>query len=428
MTTISQHFEDKRYVYLSQVLSQENCQKLTKYMFDLKEKGLLKKDTQCPLSWSLYGDPVFDKILENLKEPLSKQLGISLLPAYTYARIYETGEVLKRHIDRPSCEISGTLTLGFDPESELWPIYFSADPDDEIGLNVNIEVGDLVMYRGNELTHWRPKYLGKWQAQVFFHYVDANGPHKEWAYDKRDKLNIEKITVPQNTHKEEPKLMQEVQNQTKTVRAEDHIVYGGVMLPDFDMECPGLTSFSSKFKPELAFTKNECLQIIDIANRLYPEKSKVGSSDNGKYDPSIRRVEQYKIELNNNSKWIFDRITKAIAIANHEYFKYDLMGITHELQLLHYKSDDSGFYDWHTDNGPGHASKRKISVSVMLSDENDYEGGNLLVNNYGTVISCTKEQGSINMFPSFLLHTVTPVQKGDRWVLVIWIHGSQRFR
>ena len=54
------------------------------------------------------------------------------------------------------------------------------------GTSYDIDVGDLVMYRGNELVHWRPEYKGKWQAQVFFHYVDANG---KFANHKGDRLN-----------------------------------------------------------------------------------------------------------------------------------------------------------------------------------------------------------------------------------------------
>lgn len=411
MNSIAEYFEKNRYVYLTEALSKEDCAKLTEYMFSLKEQGKLTHDPQCPLSWSIYSDPVLDSVLENLCKPLSQQLGIELLPTYTYARIYEPGEVLKRHVDRESCEISGTLTLGHDPESEIWPIYFSEDPKDPVGRQVTIGVGDLVMYRGNELNHWRPAYIGKWQVQVFFHYVDANGPHKEWAYDKRKPV------------KEEPKLMKQVAEESKNKLA----LYTDLNVKYLDESCPGASSFYSKFKPELAFTREECDRIVSMAQTKYPTKSRVGGKVDT-YAPEIRRVEQYVIDHNENTKWIFDKILTAVSIANEEYFKFDLLGITHGLQLLHYKSVDESFYDWHADVGEGPASRRKLSVSVMLSDESDYEGGDLIINNYGANIVTCKEKGSINMFPSYLTHTVTPVTKGDRWVIVIWIHGTQRFR
>ena len=194
MTNQADYFDKNRFIYLSGVLSKEVCDRLTQHMFDLFKEGKLTKDPQCPLSDSIYGDPAFDKILGDLAGPLSSQLGVELLPCYTYARIYRPGEVLKRHTDREACEISGTLTLGFDPGSELWPIFFAKDPTDEAGTPLNIDVGDLVMYRGNELTHWRPAYRGLWQVQVFFHFVDANGPHKEHAFDKRPGLGMKPET------------------------------------------------------------------------------------------------------------------------------------------------------------------------------------------------------------------------------------------
>src|SRR6056300_982594 len=142
------YFEDNRYVYLENVISKSDCKALTDHMFSLYENGKTEKDPQCLLSDSIYGDPLFDTILERLAEPLSNTIGIELIPTYTYARIYRPGEILKKHIDRESCEISGTMTLGFDPNSSIWPIHFTLDEQDEEGKNAIIEVGDLLLYRG----------------------------------------------------------------------------------------------------------------------------------------------------------------------------------------------------------------------------------------------------------------------------------------
>ena len=139
-------------------------------------------------------------MLSNLAKPIGEKLGLELIPTYTYARIYQPGEVLKKHTDRPACEISGTMTISHDPESQIWPIFFGKNMEDA-GQVYKIDVGDLVMYRGNDLVHWRPKYKGKWQVQVFFHYVDANGPHKEWAYDK--KTERQQSMIEQSTKTED---------------------------------------------------------------------------------------------------------------------------------------------------------------------------------------------------------------------------------
>lgn len=422
-----EYFEKNRYVYLSDVLNKSDCSELVQHMFNLKEQGKLVKDDQCPKSWSVYGDPVLDHILNSLTGPLSKQLGINLIPTYTYARIYEPGEVLEKHRDRPSCEISGTMTLGFDESCPVWPIWFAKDADDP-GEKFDIKTGDLVMYRGNELPHWRTAFKGKWQVQVFFHYVDAEGPHKDWAYDKRPPFGPA-VNPEANIERKE--------NQPKVIGGllEDQLRVNWeppnnsmIVIPQADL-VPGYCSFRKEFKPELTFTKEECEKIIAIADNRYPQKAKVGSEAESQVSTKIRDVEEYAIEMNDSTRWIYEKLSAAITIANSEYYKYDIIGITHELQLLHYKSDEfQGHYDWHVDVGTGNAATRKISASLMLSPENSYEGGDLIINDHGNIINSCREQGSINMFPSYILHKVTPVTSGERWVLVIWINGVHRFR
>lgn len=398
---VTDFFNTNRYVYLSDVIPKEKCMELTNYIFSLKNQGKMTKDEQCPKSWSIYGDPVLDEILKNLAGPLSNIIGTELLPTYTYCRIYEPGEILKRHIDRESCEISGTLTLGYDPESEIWPIFFTKDSNDLAGNHIAIDTGDMVLYRGNELIHWRPEYIGKWQVQVFFHFVDANGKHKEWIFDKRQNIGI-----------------------SESVKEDKSFNKDFSLLKDDDYS-PQYAVYYSKFHPDLTFTKEECAKIIDIAKKSYFSKSTVG---NNVYNPEVRRVDNYSVSMIESNKWIYEKILRAVTKANNEYYNFEIKGITHEIQLLHYKETDQGFYDWHVDIGDKQTASRKLSISIMLSDENDYEGGDLIINNNGIEVKSIKEKGSINMFPSYMLHTVTPVTKGNRWVLVVWIHGNQRFR
>lgn len=449
MLTAQEAFEKSKYVYLSGVLSKEQAQELTLHMWTLWGEKKLVKDDQCPQSYSIYGDAVLENVMHNLAAPLSKQLGIELIPTYTYARIYKTGEVLKKHRDRESCEISGTMTLGLDEQSAIWPIKFSELSNDEVGTQLEIDVGDMVMYRGNDLYHWRDKYKGNWQAQVFFHYVDANGPNKEFAHDKRvpvqqdkrvtiqppksswltDLIRQENITPLNNKIQETSPLPNTIVTQPPIEFRKDPI-FNGVIIPSYSTECPGFTSFNKNFNPQMTFTRDECNSVINYAKKKYPVKATVGTDEKGTgaFRPEVRRVEQYSIGLNDETKWIFTKLTHAIAKANAEFYKFDITGITHELMLLHYKSDEQAFYDWHTDVGPGPSATRKISISAMMSDRTDYEGGELLVNNFGNVVEAPTDIGCLNMFPSYLLHTVKPVIKGERWVLVIWVHGSTPFR
>ena len=427
----AEHFKQQKYIYLSNVVSREDCKALTTHMYGLQDAGKLTKDPQCPLSDSVYGDPVFDTLLETLAGPLSKQLGIELLPAYTYARIYAPGETLVKHKDRPSCEISGTMTLGFDPGSGIWPIYFGKDDDDMVGTPIDINIGDLVMYHGHELNHWRPEYKGKWQVQVFLHYVDANGPHADHAYDGRSKLGVDKTESTLRKFEDKPVKVDQPSEQVAVIKPEmtSSIINNGVMIRTCDEIFPGAATYHSGFKPEHTFSPAECQKILDQNKKLYPVKSTVGTGkDGGTYDPKVRSVDTYHIELTDETQWIFDKIATAVGVANSEYYKFDLLGITHSLQLLHYKATENGHYDWHIDCGEGSAATRKISLSIPLTERDVYEGGNLEINNNGNQMKAIDEQGSITFFPSYLLHRVSPVTKGERWVIVVWVHGSNRFK
>jgi hypothetical protein len=131
---------------------------------------------------------------------MEKTTGLKLDPNYTYARIYKKGDELKRHKDRFSCEISTTMNLGGDD----WPIYLSpnenvGEPDGKNitaaskakGVKVDLKPGDMLVYRGVELEHWREKFKGKECVQVFLHYNDRKTPGaKDNRFDKRPHLGL----------------------------------------------------------------------------------------------------------------------------------------------------------------------------------------------------------------------------------------------
>ena len=106
-----------------------------------------------------------------------------------------------------------------------------------------------------------------------------------------------------------------------------------------------------------------------------------------------------------------------------------MYGIRHSLQLIHYRSDTKvkGHYNWHVDAGKGASATRKISLTTQLSDPNKYKGCDLVVNDHTVELQATREQGSMSLFPSYMPHVVTPIETGERFALVVWIHGSRRF-
>ena len=160
-------------------------------------------DKQVPNSYAKYSDRVMETLLVDTIKVMQKKTGLRLVPTYSYCRLYRTGNILKRHKDRPSCEISTTLNLGGDP----WPILIDPTGSDNVideyknihkpgapkGVEVNLKPGDMLIYSGCELEHWREPFQGKLCGQVFLHYNHADGRFaKTNLYDKRPMLGIVK--------------------------------------------------------------------------------------------------------------------------------------------------------------------------------------------------------------------------------------------
>ena len=179
-----------------------------KYMYEKNityDTGLLGTwtDKQVPNTYSIYGDPVFDTLLMKVLPVMKQETGLELIPTYSYARIYKQGDILKRHKDRPSCEISTTLNLGGTP----WPIFIDGTGADNVideyknihkpnapeGTKVLLEVGDMLVYSGCELEHWREPLEGETCGQVFLHYNHVNGPFADKnKFDGRPLLGVPK--------------------------------------------------------------------------------------------------------------------------------------------------------------------------------------------------------------------------------------------
>ena len=167
----------EKYKYIKNVLNKKYCSQLTEYLL---RQNFTKKDWQCPNSFMFANIKPLIKVLYNTRSLIEKETGLELYPTCVYGRIYQPGEILHEHTDRESCEISMTLTLGYDSHYN-WPIKMYDTP-------IEIEIGDGVIYKGMEVPHRREAFEGKWHCQVFLHYVDKNGPYKEFKYDKRERL------------------------------------------------------------------------------------------------------------------------------------------------------------------------------------------------------------------------------------------------
>ena len=171
-----------------------------KYISQFTTEFGVWNDEQVPNTYSHYADIAMETLLIRTLPVMEKKTGLKLFPTYSYARIYKTGDILKRHKDRFSCEISTTLNLGGDP----WPIYLEPKknvgiPDgkkittssNNKGVRVNLKPGDMLVYRGIELEHWREEFQGENCAQVFLHYNDENSEYKTSnIFDGRPHLGL----------------------------------------------------------------------------------------------------------------------------------------------------------------------------------------------------------------------------------------------
>ena len=156
-------------------------------------------DTQAPETYSHYGDLAMETLLLAVLPKMEKETGLSLYPTYAYARIYKNGDILHRHKDRFSCEISTTMNLGGDN----WPIYIEPNPklgrqeksgyvsEYTEGVKVDLKPGDMLVYKGNICEHWRDQFEGENCAQVFLHYNNQKTKgSKKNLFDGRKHLGL----------------------------------------------------------------------------------------------------------------------------------------------------------------------------------------------------------------------------------------------
>ena len=114
-------------------------------------------DEQVPETYSHYADIVMETLLQSLQPKMEEEIGLKLIPTYSYARIYKKGDVLKRHKDRYSCEVSTTLNIGGDE----WPIYLEPSGEEgKEGVKVDMQPGDMLVYKGCDVEHWREAFEG----------------------------------------------------------------------------------------------------------------------------------------------------------------------------------------------------------------------------------------------------------------------------
>jgi len=363
MISSKEEFYNNSYLHLPGLIRSEDCQELIKHIFKAVDNKQGVRDVLVPTADSIYGIPAFEQLLLDLLPHFEQATGKKLLPTYSYARLYSKGDEMPIHTDRESCEVSATITLGFEGGS--WPIHMG-NHDKSVDVEVQMNVSDVVLYKGITTHHWRNKFVeGEWQAQVFLHYVDANGPYANLAYDGRTHLNVSK-----------------------------HIRYWAFDDILNEKACDIIINTYSKNddNKELPYigAKEINLDIRNVKRVLLPTHKDIGA-----------------------------RLAAAGLSANHQAWKFD---VKHAMQAEFLEYPAGGRYTSHIDTllDPD-MECRKITVLAFLND--DFEGGRFFLQDGDKRYYPDQRKGMVIAFPSFILHGVEDITKGTRYSAVCWLVG-----
>jgi hypothetical protein len=364
-----QIFDQHKYIYCPKLLDEESCSTIVSEFKNQIELGNTVKDNQSPLSHSLGHSILFDSLLEQMQPAVEEITNKKLHPTYSYARWYQPGDELKIHRDRPSCEISVTITLGF--EGNPWAIYMGYDKDKQNCSKIAMQIGDAVIYRGLEMFHWREKYVeGKWQAQVFLHYVDADGPHADLKYDKREKL----------AHHQN-------QEQSHAFRV-----------------------FPSVYSAE------KCQNIIDSFEKQ--DEAFIPALLSGNVlNKEIRDAQ--KIQIPTQHPLVSSLIGFGFQ-ANHYAWNFN---ISHSNQSEYLRYGKEGKFNTHIDSFISNINQEIRKLTIILILNNNFEGGKLYFGQENDRTYPKQDPGDLIVFPSFMTHGVEPILKGTRSSIVTWLMG-----
>jgi hypothetical protein len=183
----TEEFNTKKYTKLKSVISEREAALVCNVLnFDYMNKTNVG-DTQV-VGQHAGHNTILDSLMLVLQPLVEQVTERQLYPTYGYHRVYRPGSVLKKHTDRGSCEVSLNLCVGYYYDTEdkdySWDIVVGGDA-------VKTEIGDLIIYKGIEIEHWREPFVcgeNSWQTQAFLHYVDANGPYADFKWDGREQF------------------------------------------------------------------------------------------------------------------------------------------------------------------------------------------------------------------------------------------------
>lgn len=174
------------------------------------------------------------------------------------------------------------------------------------------------------------------------------------------------------------------------------------------------------------FNKEELEKIYNDLENVPFKEATTFSSNEQTVNKKIRSSRVKWIPRTPEWDWLYTKLVNLAQTANNECWQFDLYSAPELIQYTEYLAEDEGHYTWHQDIGPGMGSHRKVSITVQLSDSDEYEGGDLEMWSGGEhVQKSPRGAGVVFIFPSYMMHRVTPITKGLRRSFVLWVGGNQ---
>lgn len=360
--------KEKKYKVIKNFITKKRSVELAKEFEDYCNENKIREDGQVANAPAQYNYPSFLEVLVEKINNVSKIVGESVFPTYTYARLYKNKSVLEPHVDRGSCEISLTVHLDGD---KPWAFYIVDGGKKE---EIFLDPGDAIMYLGMELEHGREEYQGEKYCQLFLHYVRTKGEYSDLYFDNK-KFQKPKISESDYIKVYEKIIDDDLCDKLIEEYSDDEWVYAGLGADD----------------------------VVD---------SKIRNCK------SVHLSLDEFIDRNKKTRKILDeKVFKCASAAIKKYMEeFPDLEIKTDTGYTMLKYEEGGFYIQHVDAYK--EQPRTISCSFILNDE--YEGGEFAF--FDRKLKYKLKKGSVIMFPSNFMfpHEIMPVEKGTRYSIITW--------
>jgi Rps23 Pro-64 3,4-dihydroxylase Tpa1-like proline 4-hydroxylase len=390
---------ENNYLIIPNFISPERSKILSDEFKLYCEKENLSGDDQSPNSHSIYNHISFLELLCEKTPEVSTLIEETVLPTYSYARVYKEGSVLESHVDRDACEISLTLHLDGDYP---WPIWIETPQQEKRFVSLN--PGDAMIYLGRIASHWREVYKGSYYSQVFLHYVRSRGECSYAYFDNKIENNAkvlptakEKNTINETAIENYSDSNNKIHQSTQ--KLEDFIkIYDDIISDDL----------CDKILNEYKNSDDWGLTLVGegVVNNNIRNCSMIQLSNNDVINKKYEIRKFIDVELH-------QQLLKVVEKYSQDFPNF-APSVDTGYDLLRYQTGE--FYTQHTDSFVH--QQRSVSCSLSLND--DYTGGEFAFFNREIVIR--PKIGSVIVFPSNFMypHEIMPVIEGTRYSIITW--------